>query len=76
MRGAARIARANEINWRWLMQLKKSGLKIRRLNIRQLLPIRGQKETIDPKLEDMRDSVEPLGDLAERIPGNRKRRRE
>jgi chromosome segregation ATPase len=31
---------------------------------------------IDPKLEDMRDSVEPLGDLAERIPGNRRRRRQ
>ena len=33
------------------MDLKKSGLRIRRLNIRQLLPIRGQKETIDPKLK-------------------------
>ncbi len=40
-----------ELNWRWLMALKKSGLRIRRLNIRQLLPIRGQKETIDPKLK-------------------------
>ncbi len=39
-----------EMNWKWLMDLKKSGLRIRRLNIRQLLPIRGQKETIDPKL--------------------------
>jgi radical SAM superfamily enzyme with C-terminal helix-hairpin-helix motif len=39
-----------EMNWRWLMDLKKSGLKIRRLNIRQLLPIRGQKETIAPDL--------------------------
>jgi radical SAM superfamily enzyme with C-terminal helix-hairpin-helix motif len=33
------------------MDLKASGLRIRRLNIRQLLPIRGQKETIDPKLK-------------------------
>lgn len=40
-----------EMNWRFLMDLKKSGLRIRRLNIRQLLPIRGQKETIDPKLK-------------------------
>src|SRR5437879_4769702 len=32
------------------MQLKASGLKIRRLNIRQLLPIRGQKETVTPAL--------------------------
>ena len=40
-----------DINWKWLMELKKSGLRIRRLNIRQLLPIRGQKETIDPKLK-------------------------
>lgn len=40
-----------DINWEWLMALKKSGLRIRRLNIRQLLPIRGQKETIDPKLK-------------------------
>ncbi|HET6398634.1 MAG TPA: radical SAM protein [Candidatus Thermoplasmatota archaeon] len=39
-----------DINWRFLMDLKASGLRIRRLNIRQLLPIRGQKETVDPKL--------------------------
>ena len=32
------------------MELKKSGLRIRRLNIRQLLPIRGQKETVAPEL--------------------------
>ena len=32
------------------MDLKKSGLRIRRLNIRQLLPIRGQKETVAPEL--------------------------
>lgn len=43
-------AETYEINWRWLMDLKKSGLKIRRLNIRQLLPIRGQKETVAPEL--------------------------
>ncbi|MCA1810590.1 MAG: radical SAM protein [Halobacteriales archaeon] len=40
-----------ELNWQFLMDLKRSGLRIRRLNIRQLLPIRGQKETIDPKLK-------------------------
>ncbi|HUR61070.1 MAG TPA: radical SAM protein [Candidatus Thermoplasmatota archaeon] len=40
-----------DINWRFLMELKASGLRIRRLNIRQLLPIRGQKDTIDPKLK-------------------------
>ena len=39
-----------EMNWKWLMDLKKSGLRIRRLNIRQLLPIRGQKETVAPEL--------------------------
>ncbi len=39
-----------QMNWDWLMQLKASGLVIRRLNIRQLLPIRGQKETVAPKL--------------------------
>jgi radical SAM superfamily enzyme with C-terminal helix-hairpin-helix motif len=43
-------AETYEINMRWLMQLKKSGLRIRRLNIRQLLPIRGQKETVAPEL--------------------------
>lgn len=40
-----------DMNWKFLMDLKKSGLQIRRLNIRQLLPIRGQKETINPKLK-------------------------
>jgi radical SAM superfamily enzyme with C-terminal helix-hairpin-helix motif len=40
-----------ELNWKFLMDLKKSGLRIRRLNIRQLLPIRGQGETIDPRLK-------------------------
>ena len=29
---------------------------------------------IDPKLDDMRESIEPIGDLAEKIPGNRRRR--
>jgi hypothetical protein len=32
-------------------------------------------QTINPKLEDVRESVEPIGDLAERVPGNRRRRR-
>jgi polyhydroxyalkanoate synthesis regulator phasin len=31
--------------------------------------------TIEPRLAEMQDSVEPIGDLAERLPGNRKRRR-
>jgi radical SAM superfamily enzyme with C-terminal helix-hairpin-helix motif len=43
-------ARTYELNWKFLMDLKASGLRIRRLNIRQLLPIRGQKETVHPKL--------------------------
>jgi polyhydroxyalkanoate synthesis regulator phasin len=29
---------------------------------------------IDPKLDEMQDSIEPIGDLAEKIPGNRRRR--
>jgi septal ring factor EnvC (AmiA/AmiB activator) len=29
---------------------------------------------IDPKLGEMQDSIEPIGDLAEKIPGNRRRR--
>jgi hypothetical protein len=29
---------------------------------------------IDPKLDEMRESIEPIGDLAEKIPGNRRRR--
>jgi septal ring factor EnvC (AmiA/AmiB activator) len=30
--------------------------------------------TIEPRLAEMQDSVEPIGDLAERIPGSRRRR--
>jgi predicted nucleic acid-binding Zn-ribbon protein len=30
---------------------------------------------IEPQLDEMRDSIEPVGDLAEKIPGNRRRRR-
>jgi hypothetical protein len=29
---------------------------------------------IDPKLAEMQDSIEPIGDLAEKVPGNRRRR--
>jgi chromosome segregation ATPase len=29
---------------------------------------------LDPKLDEMQDSIDPIGDLAERIPGNRRRR--
>jgi chromosome segregation ATPase len=31
-------------------------------------------QLIEPRLAEMQDSVEPIGDLAERIPGNRRRR--
>jgi septal ring factor EnvC (AmiA/AmiB activator) len=30
--------------------------------------------TIEPRLAEMQDSVEPIGDLAERVPGGRRRR--
>ena len=30
---------------------------------------------IDPKLDEMQESIVPVGDLAEKIPGNRRRRR-
>ena len=30
--------------------------------------------SIEPRLAEMQDSVEPIGDLAEKIPGNRRRR--
>jgi predicted nucleic acid-binding Zn-ribbon protein len=30
---------------------------------------------IEPQLDEMKDSIEPVGDLAEKIPGNRRRRR-
>ncbi|MGB0652716.1 MAG: radical SAM protein [Thermoplasmatota archaeon] len=43
-------AQTYRLNWEWLQELRRSGLQIRRLNIRQLLPIRGQKETVSPKL--------------------------
>ncbi len=43
-------ARTYDLNWEWLMRLQASDLRVRRLNIRQLLPIRGQKETVAPKL--------------------------
>lgn len=39
-----------ELNWKFVEQVRKEGLKVRRIQIRQLLPIRGQKETIHPKL--------------------------
>jgi predicted nucleic acid-binding Zn-ribbon protein len=31
-------------------------------------------KTIEPRLAEMQDAVEPIGDLAEKIPGNRRRR--
>ena len=31
-------------------------------------------QLIEPRLAEMQDSVEPIGDLAERIPGNRRKR--
>lgn len=36
-------------NWEFVTELRRSGLKVRRIQIRQLLPIRGQQATIDPK---------------------------
>jgi chromosome segregation ATPase len=30
---------------------------------------------IEPQLDEMQESIEPVGDLAEKIPGNRRRRR-
>jgi chromosome segregation ATPase len=33
-----------------------------------------QIQLIEPRLAEMQDSVEPIGDLAERVPGNRRRR--
>lgn len=38
-----------ELNWKFVEDLRKSGLRVRRIQIRQLLPIRGQTRTIDPK---------------------------
>lgn len=35
--------RTYELNWQFIQDLKRSGLKVRRLQIRQLLPIRGQE---------------------------------
>jgi len=31
-------------------------------------------QLIEPRLAEMQESVEPIGDLAERVPGNRRRR--
>jgi chromosome segregation ATPase len=31
-------------------------------------------QAIDPRLDEMQDSIEPIGDLAEKIPGNRRKR--
>jgi radical SAM superfamily enzyme with C-terminal helix-hairpin-helix motif len=41
------------MNAQFLETLRREGLRIRRLNIRQLLPIRGQKETVQPKLKPL-----------------------
>lgn len=38
-----------EHNWRFVTDLLASGLRVRRIQIRQLLPIRGQAAAIDPK---------------------------
>ncbi len=47
-----------ELNWKFVTDLRKSGLKVRRIQIRQLLPIRGQdmagkREVISPKLKPL-----------------------
>lgn len=41
--------RTYELNWKFVEDLRNSGLTVRRIQIRQLLPIRGQTRTIDPK---------------------------
>lgn len=46
-------AKTYEHNWRFLTGLRRSGLKVRRIQIRQLLPIRGQKETVQPRLKSL-----------------------
>ena len=33
-----------------------------------------EMRALDPKLDEMQESIEPIGDLAEKIPGNRRRR--
>ncbi len=38
------------LNWEFVQELRRRKLVVRRIQIRQLLPIRGQKVTIDPKL--------------------------
>ena len=42
-----------EHNRRFIEDLRRSGLRVRRVQIRQLLPIRGQKETIHPRLKPL-----------------------
>lgn len=42
-----------EHNWRFVQDLRRSGLRVRRIQIRQLLPIRGQKETVDPRFRPL-----------------------
>ncbi len=54
------------LNWEFVQELRRRELKVRRIQIRQLLPIRGQKQTIDPKLykhfrkqkEQIRDEID------------------
>lgn len=46
------------LNWEFVQNLRRSGLKVRRIQIRQLLPIRGQasakqREVLDPKLKPL-----------------------
>jgi hypothetical protein len=31
-------------------------------------------QSFDPRLEEMQAAIEPIGDLAEKLPGNRRRR--
>lgn len=63
------------LNWEFVQGLRHSGLQIRRLQIRQLLPIRGQKETVRPEHRSLfikqkkairEDIDQPL--LAEAVP--------
>lgn len=43
-------AQTYDHNWRFVEGLRKSGYGVRRIQIRQLLPIRGQKVAVNPKL--------------------------
>ena len=57
--------------------LEKSMIAVRE-SVDELEPMIGDLDAkiklIEPRLEELQESVEPIGDLAERVPGNRRRR--